>query len=145
MKSTLKLTTIHINNNLCIVYSEDLPSDIGERSVEMRAKDWVKFGEVKILVNVPGLPFTTNSGFTLLTLTGTILTEFPRKHDCPPPVVFPDKIEVTGKVTEEEEYLIVRVSNAILPNGFPLTINDLTTDVAINTAYIVIILPVIVC
>ena len=110
----------------------------------MRAKDWVKFGEVQILVNIPGLPFTTNSGFTLLTLTGTILTEFPRKHDCTPPVIIPDKIEVTGKVTEEEEFLIVRVSNAILPNGFPLTIDELTTDVAINTDYIVMILPVIV-
>lgn len=111
----------------------------------MRAKDWVNFGEVTILVNVPGLPFTTNSGFTLLTLTGTILREFPRKHDCAPSVVIPDEIEVSGKVTEEEEYLIVRVSDAILPNGFPLTIADLTTDIAINTDYIVMILPVIVC
>lgn len=111
----------------------------------MRAKDWVKFGEVKILVNVPGLPIATDTGFTLLTLTGTILTEFPRKHDCPPPVLIPDKVEVKGKVTEEEEYLIVRVSDAILPNGFPLTIDDLTTDVAINTDYIIMILPVVVC
>ena len=102
----------------------------------------VTCGEVTILVNVPGLPLTT--GFTLLSLTGTIIgeTEFSRHHDEFPPIIFPKKIEVQGEVTEEEEFLLVRVTDAVLPNGFPLSKTQLLTDIAINIDYIIMLLPV---
>jgi hypothetical protein len=107
----------------------------------MKSTNWVKFGEVTLLVNIPGLPFTTNTGFTLLTLRGTILAEIPRKSDhCKDEI----EVEVEGRIVEEEQFLIVRVTSAVLPNGFPLTIADLETDIAINTDYIIMILPVIV-
>lgn len=102
----------------------------------MKCTDWIKFGEVTLLVNIPGLPFTTNTGFTLLTLRGTILAEIPRKHES--------EIEIDGSVVEEEQFLVVRVASAVLPNGFPLAAVDLETDIAINTNYIIMVLPVIV-
>ncbi|AIF50846.1 hypothetical protein [Pelosinus sp. UFO1] len=92
----------------------------------------ISFGAVTILVNV---------GSTVpLSLTGVIekittLKLCGRKHD--------DIIPIGGKITEEEEYLIVEVTGAVLPPGFPLTIAQLTTsDVAINQDSVIMILPV---
>ncbi|MDU2063325.1 MAG: hypothetical protein E6713_00695 [Sporomusaceae bacterium] len=93
----------------------------------------IKFGTVTILVNV--------GGTAPLVITGTVLAELPRHHDDPP-TCFPKKIEIDGEVTAEEEFLIVRVTSAVLPADFPLTIAELTTDLAINVSSIILVLPV---
>lgn len=109
----------------------------------MKCKQFVNFGEVTILVNVPGLPYTTNTGFTLLTLTGTILgeTDLCRCNGHCSSNLIPPTINVKGEIEEEDEFLLVRVRSAILPNGFPLTLTQVQRDVLINTDYIIMVLP----
>lgn len=92
----------------------------------------ISVGAATILVNV--------GSTSPLALTGVIerittLELCGRKHD--------DVISVKGEITEEEQYLIVEVTGAVLPPGFPLTIAQLTTsDVAINQDSVIMILPV---
>lgn len=104
----------------------------------MGLKECIKFGTVTLLISVPGL--------TPLSLTGTIVaeTEIPRHHHDHEPVSLPKK-EKEIEVTEQETFLIVRVTSAILPVGFPLTIAQLTAEnVAVNLDYVIMILPVVV-
>lgn len=104
----------------------------------MRTEDFVKFGAVTVLVDVPAIGGAT-TGFSPLLLTGTIVakTEIPRKHDGP------QLIDVEGKITERETFLILRVTAATLPLGFPLSSAQLeASEIAINLDYVVLILPV---
>jgi len=107
----------------------------------MRHDKWDKWGTVTVLVDVPGLGGAT-TGFSPLVLTGTIVDNKELPRDCDHCNLFPQKIDVDGKITERETFLILRVTGAILPPGFPLTIAQLTTNIAINLDYIVLILPV---
>lgn len=102
----------------------------------MKFKEIIRIGTANILVNV--------GGQVPLVLTGTILAEVPRYHDDQPTVVFPKKIEVEGEITEEETFIVVNVTGAILPPGFPLTIANLTTEVAISLDYVIAVFPVVV-
>ena len=99
----------------------------------MKFRDFVNIGLATILVNV--------GGTEPLSLTGTIVKEITlnRKDHF----VFPPKIAVEGEITEEEQFLVIDASAAILPTGFPLTIAQLIAgDVAINVNSIILILPV---
>lgn len=98
----------------------------------MAKDDGVIVGSVTVLVEVAD---------SVLTLIGTIEEIIPlgrlfdRRHE--------ELIKVGGKVTEEEQFAIMDVTNAILPATFPLTIAQLTTsDVAINVDNIILITPV---
>jgi hypothetical protein len=100
--------------------------------------DNVALGTATVLVNVGAVP---------LALTGTIerITELElcdRKHD--ENIVFiPKPIHVDAEVEEEEEFLVIDVTTAILPPGFPLTIAQLTAGVvAVNLDYVILIVPV---
>lgn len=104
----------------------------------------VAIGSVTILVNV--------GGGVPLALTGVIQKLTTLKfgsYGGRGSIVFPCKaktgheVEVEGEITELEQFLIVDVTTAILPPGFPLTIAQLTaSDVAINLDYVILILPV---
>ncbi|WP_094607260.1 hypothetical protein SPSIL_032370 [Sporomusa silvacetica DSM 10669] len=95
-------------------------------------------GTATVLVNV---------GETPLVLIGTIeriiaLEHLERKDDTKT-VIIPGKVHVDADVREREQFLIMDVSNAILPEDFPLTIAQLTAgDVAISLESIIMILPV---
>lgn len=99
----------------------------------MKFEEFLKIGTATILVNV--------GGQVPLVLTGTILAELPRHHNDSQPL--PKKLEVEGKISEEETFLVVNVTGAILPPNFPLTIANLTTELAISADYIIAILPVV--
>ncbi len=92
-------------------------------------------GVATVLVNVGGI--------APLALTGTIERITPlelceRKQDT-----ITVCIPGTVHVEEEEQFLIMDVTSAILPVGFPLTIGQLTAgDVAINLDFVIMILPV---
>ena len=91
-----------------------------------------------VLVNVGAVP---------LALTGTIkrITELElRERKCDADAVFiPGTVNVDAEVEEEEEFLVIDVTNAILPPGFPLTIAQLTAgNVAVNLDYVILIVPV---
>ncbi|SDD98788.1 hypothetical protein [Sporomusa acidovorans] len=96
--------------------------------------DHIIIGSATVLVNV---------GETPLALIGTIkkitvLEHLERKDDT-------EKVIVLGTVNvrEREEFLIMDVTNAILPEDFPLTIAQLTAgDVAIQLDFVILILPV---
>lgn len=100
----------------------------------MNFRDFVNIGLATIVVDV--------GGTAPLSLTGTIekTITLPNRKDHS---VFPQKIAVVGEITEEEQFLILNVSAAVLPTGFPLTLAQLTAgDVAININSIILILPV---
>lgn len=98
----------------------------------MGKDDGVVSGSVTVLVNV---------ATGVLTLIGVIVAIVPlgelfcHRHE--------DVIKLSGKVTEEEQFAIIDVTNAILPPGFPLTIAQLTaSSVAVNVDDIILITPV---
>lgn len=96
-------------------------------------------GAATVLVNV--------GGTSPLSLTGTIeritaLELCERKQD-ETIVCIPGTVHVNAEVEEQEQFLIMDVTSAILPPGFPLTIAQLTArDVAINLDFVIMILPV---
>lgn len=99
--------------------------------------DELQTGSSTILVNVGGI--------APLVITGVILREpchgdnhWGRKNlPC-----FPHKIEVEGEIAQEENFLIVNVTSAIIPVGFPLAVVQILGEIAINTDYIILVLPV---
>jgi hypothetical protein len=99
----------------------------------MKFRDFVNIGFATIIVDV--------GGTAPLSLTGTIdKTITLNRKDHP---IFPPKIVVEGEITEEEQFLILDVTAAVLPTGFPLTLAQLTAgDVAINIDSIILVLPV---
>lgn len=96
--------------------------------------DQIIIGSATVLVNV---------GETPLALIGTIkkITAFEqleRKDDIEGVIILG-----TVSVREQKEFLIMDVTNAILPEDFPLTIAQLTTGaVAISLDSVILILPV---
>lgn len=98
-------------------------------------------GSATVLVNV---------GETPLALTGTIkriiaLEHLERKDDIAS-VIIPGTVHVDANVRERQQFLVMDVSSAILPEDFPLTIAQLTAgDVAIQLGAVILILPVEVC
>lgn len=82
-----------------------------------------------------------------LALTGTVeritaLELCERKQD-ETIVCIPGTVHVEAEVDEQKQFLIMDVTSAILPLGFPLTIAQLTArDVAINLDFVIMILPV---
>lgn len=101
----------------------------------MRFRDFVNIGSATILVDVGGI--------APLSLTGTIVKEI--TLDRKDHLVFPPKIAVEGEIEEVDQFLVIDVSTATLPEGFPLSLAQLTAgDVAINVDSIILILPVVV-
>lgn len=95
-------------------------------------------GSATVLVNV---------GETPLALVGTIeriiTLEHLERKDCIEKVIILGTVHVNANVREREEFLIMDVSNAILPEDFPLTIAQLTAgDVAVQLDSVILILPV---
>ena len=106
------------------------------------SENGIAIGAVTILVDV--------GGPAPLSLTGVIQKLTTLKFGghrgkavfaCPKPK--DDEVEIEGEITELEQFLIVDVTGAFIPDGFPLSIAQLTAnDVAINLDYVVLILPV---
>lgn len=105
-------------------------------------KNSITIGSATVLVNV---------GSTVpLVLVGVIekLVELKIGHRNGPALICSGKheseeVEVEGEITELEQFLVIDVTTATLPPGFPLTIAQLTaSDVAVNLDYVILILPV---
>ena len=99
----------------------------------------VFLGAATVLVNIGDVP---------LVLTGTIerittLELCGRKHSDPDIVAIPGPVKVTGEIEEEEEFLIIHVTTAILPPEFPLSKAQLEGEnVAVNLDYVILVFPV---
>jgi len=97
--------------------------------------DDLQTGSSTILINVGGI--------APLVITGVILREpcndHGRKGNLP---YFPHKIEVEGEIAKEENFLIVNVTSAIIPVGFPIAVVSLLGEIAINIDYVILVLPV---
>jgi|GEM_PF-2414711 len=92
------------------------------------SKTCIQTGATTILVDV--------GGSVPLVLTGVIQRDTSlnfRKNNC---------TLVEGEITEQKSYIIVNVTEATPPVGFPVDMNLIGSDIAINKDYVILLLPV---